>query len=61
MIGLGTTKKKTSVVPSETESVASSPLLSWLQGEATPVPAPRKKKTKLDAGGQLLRGSMRAA
>jgi hypothetical protein len=59
MLGLGTTKKK-NVAPAEPASVDSSPLPTWLQGEA-PTPAPRKKKPRVDTGGQLVRGSMRAA
>lgn len=59
MLGLGSPKKK-SVVPAETESLDSTPLPSWMVGEA-PTPAPRRKKPKVDAGGQLVKGSMRAA
>jgi hypothetical protein len=58
-IGLGAPKKKPAV-PAETASMNSTPLPSWLQGEA-PTPAPRKKKPRIDSGGQLARGSMRAA
>lgn len=60
MIGLGTPKKPKSVAPAETASLDSSPIPSWLQGEA-PTPAPRRKKPRVDSGGQLVRGSMRAA
>jgi hypothetical protein len=59
MIGLGTPKKKPAV-PAETVSLDSTPVPSWMSGEA-PTPAPRRKKPKVDAGGQLAKGSMRAA
>lgn len=65
MIGLG--KKKKAVPqeygaqsPVDPESLSSSPMPSWMTGEA-PTPAPRKKKPRIDSGGQLARGSMRAA
>lgn len=58
MIGLGTTKKK-SEVPAETASLDSTPIPSWLSGEA-PAYKPRKKP-RVDSGGQLARGQMRAA
>jgi hypothetical protein len=58
MIGIGTPKKPKA--PAETASVNSTPLPSWLQGEA-PMPAPRRKKPRVDSGGQLVKGSMRAA
>jgi hypothetical protein len=57
MIGLG---KKKPAVPVETESLDSTQMPSWLTGEA-PTPAPRKKKPRIDSGGQLGKGSMRAA
>jgi hypothetical protein len=38
----------------------SSQMPSWMTGEA-PTPAPRKKKPRIDSGGQLSRGSMRMA
>jgi hypothetical protein len=61
MIGLGIPKpKKQKTVPAEPESMNSTPLPSWLQGEA-PMPAPRRKKPRVDSGGQLVKGSMRAA
>jgi len=60
MIGLGIPKKKTSVAPAETASIDATPLPSWMQGEA-PTPAPRRKKPRVDSGGQLVKGSMRAA
>ena len=60
MIGLGTPKKKKSEVPAETASMNSTSLPSWLQGEA-PMTSPRRKKPKIDSGGQLVKGSMRAA
>ncbi len=59
MVGLGSPKKKTEL-PAETASLNSTPLPSWLQGEA-PTPAPRRKKPKVDSGGQLVKGSLRAA
>lgn len=61
MLGLGTTKKqKPPAAPAETASLDSTPIPSWMSGE-TPTPAPRKKKPRIDSGGQLARGSMRAA
>ena len=60
MIGLGTPKKKQQPDPAETASINSTSLPSWMQGEA-PTPAPRKKKPRVDSGGQLVKGSMRAA
>jgi hypothetical protein len=60
MIGLGTPKKPKSPVPAEAGSINSTPMPSWLQGEA-PMPPPRKKKPRIDAGGQLSRVAMRAA
>jgi hypothetical protein len=59
MIGLGVPKKK-QAVPAETESLDSTPMPSWMTGEA-PTPAPRRKNPRIDSGGQLARGSMRAA
>jgi len=60
MIGLGVPKKKKAEVPpAETASLSATPLPSWLEGEA-PNP-PRRKKPRIDSGGQLARGSMRAA
>ena len=65
MIGLGTQKKQKD--PAETASLGapptsmnSSPMPSWMSGEA-PTPAPRRKRPRIDSGGQLARGSMRAA
>ena len=59
MIGLGNPKKP-KVVPAETASLDATQMPSWMSGEA-PTPAPRKKKPRIDSGGQLARGSMRAA
>jgi hypothetical protein len=59
MLGLGAPKKKKPAVPAETASLDATPLPSWLQGES-PNP-PRRKKPRVDSGGQLVRGSMRAA
>lgn len=60
MIGLGTPKqKKASPVPAETASLDATPIPSWLSGEA-PSYKPRKKP-KVDSGGQLVKGQMRAA
>jgi hypothetical protein len=59
MIGLGTTKKQKGV-PSETASLNSTPVPDWMSGEAPQTP-PRKKKPRVDSGGQLSRLSMRAA
>ena len=64
MIGLG--KKKTvpqeygTQPPTAPAAMNSTPLPSWLQGEA-PTPAPHRKKPRIDSGGQLVKGSMRAA
>jgi hypothetical protein len=33
---------------------------SWMSGES-PTPSPRKKKMRIDSGGQLSRNSMRMA
>jgi hypothetical protein len=62
MIGLGVPKKKPAVpaAPAETPSLNSTPMPSWMTGEA-PTPAPRRKNPRIDSGGQLARGSMRAA
>jgi len=60
-IGLGVTKKK--IIPNQPEQTLeldSTPLPSWLQGEAPQTP-PRKKRPRIDSGGQLTKGSMRAA
>jgi len=59
-IGLGAPKKKATDEPAETASIDSTPLPSWLQGEAPQTP-PRRKKPRVDSGGQLAKGSMRAA
>ena len=59
MIGFGAPKKKPAV-PAESASLDSTQMPSWMSGEA-PTPAPRKKKPRIDGGGQLARGSMRAA
>jgi hypothetical protein len=59
-IGLGSQKKKATDEPAETASIDSTPLPSWLQGEAPQTP-PRRKKPRVDGGGQLAKGSMRAA
>ena len=58
MIGLGTPKKPKND-PTEADSLNSTPMPSGLQGEA-PNP-PRRKKPRVDSGGQLGRGAMRAA
>jgi hypothetical protein len=58
MIGFGAPKKKPAV-PAETASLDATPLPSWLEGEAPNVP--RRKKPKIDSGGQLAKGQMRAA
>jgi hypothetical protein len=59
MIGLGYPKKQKQE-PAETASLNSTPLPSWLEGEAPTTP-PRRKKPKVDSGGQLVKGSLRAA
>jgi hypothetical protein len=59
MLGIGAPKKK-ATDPAETESMDSTPMPSWMQGEA-PMTPPRKKKPRVDSGGQLTKGSMRAA
>jgi hypothetical protein len=58
MIGLGTPKKKPAV-PAETASLDSTQMPSWMSGEA-PSYKPRKKP-RVDSGGQLAKGQMRAA
>lgn len=59
MMGLGAPKKP-KALPAETTSLNSTPMPSWLSGEA-PMTPPRRKKPKVDSGGQLVKGSMRAA
>jgi hypothetical protein len=59
MIGIGAPKKKPAV-PAETASLDATQIPSWMAGEA-PTPSPRKKKPRIDSGGQLVKGSMRAA
>ena len=59
MIGLGIPKQKKSPVPAETASLDATPLPSWISGEA-PTYKPRKKP-RVDSGGQLAKGQMRAA
>jgi len=59
-IGMG---RKKSIVPNQPEqtiALNSSPLPEWMSGEAPQLP-PKKKKPRIDSGGQLVRGSMRAA
>lgn len=58
MIGLGIKKQKQA--PAETASLDSTSMPAWMTGEA-PTPAPRRKQPRVDSGGQLPRGSMRAA
>ena len=61
MMGLGVNKKKVpqEYAPAETASLDATPIPSWLSGEA---PAYRPRKTpRVDSGGQLARGQMRAA
>jgi hypothetical protein len=60
MIGLGYPKKQKQDAPAETASIDSTQLPSWLEGEA-PMTPPRRKKPKVDSGGQLVKGSLRAA
>ena len=58
---MGMGRKK--IIPNQPDmqaSVNSTPLPSWLQGEAPQTP-PRRKKPRVDSGGQLVKGSMRAA
>jgi hypothetical protein len=55
MMGLG--KKK--LASTEAPSLDSTPMASWMSGEA-PSPKP-KKKQKVDSGGILTRGSMKLA
>ncbi len=56
MLGMG---KKKPALPAETGSLTTMSQPSWLQGEM-PQP-PKKKKVRTDSGGQLVKGSMRAA
>ena len=60
-IGLGVNKKKVpqEYAPAETASLNSTPLPEWLTGEAPSYKA--RKKPKVDSGGQLVKGQMRAA
>ena len=58
MIGLG--PKKSKAVPVANPAINSTPLPSWMSGEA-PTPAPRRKNPRVDSGNQLVKGSMRAA
>ena len=58
-IGLGIPKQKKSPIPVETASLDATPLPSWMSGEA-PTYKPRKKP-RVDSGGQLAKGQMRAA
>jgi len=58
-IGLGISKQKKSPVPAETASLNSTSLPEWLTGEAPSYKA--RKKPKVDSGGQLVKGQMRAA
>ena len=60
MLGLGTPKKK-QAVPAETASLDSTQMPSWMSGEAPMTPPRKKKGPRIDSGGQLSRGSMRAA
>jgi hypothetical protein len=55
MMGLG--KKK--LASTEAPSLDSTPMASWMSGEA-PSPKPRKKP-RVDSGGQLTRGSNKLA
>jgi hypothetical protein len=55
MTGLG--KKK--LASTEAPSLDSTPMASWMSGEA-PSPKPRKKP-RVDSGGQLTRGSNKLA
>jgi hypothetical protein len=60
-MAMGIARKK--IVPNQPDmqaQVNSTPLPSWLQGEAPQAP-PRRKKPRVDSGGQLVKGSMRAA
>jgi len=59
MIGLGVPKQKKTAAPAETASLDATPIPSWMSGEA---PSPKvRKKPRIDSGGQLVKGSMRAA
>lgn len=60
MIGLGKKKKVVPNQPDQTVALNSSPMPEWMAGEA-PMPPPRRKKPRIDSGGQLVKGSMRAA
>ncbi|MGD0511230.1 MAG: hypothetical protein ABSA33_05315 [Candidatus Micrarchaeaceae archaeon] len=46
--------------PASTPSTNSTSMPSWMSGES-PTPSPRKKKMRIDSGGQLSRNSMRMA
>jgi len=53
-------RKKSSVIPAETGSMSSTATPSWMSGEA-PMPPPKKKKPRVDSGGQLSRFAQRMA
>jgi hypothetical protein len=59
MLGLAP-KKKSSAIPAETGSMSSTQMPSWMSGEAPTTP-PKKKKPRVDSGGQLSRFSQRMA
>ncbi len=63
MFGIGRKKNTTSAAPAAPAapmSMDSTSLPSWMTGEA-PTPPPRKKKLRVDSGGQLARGSDKLA
>ena len=53
-------KKKSNVIPPDTSSLSSTQMPSWMSGEA-PMTPPKKKKPRVDSGGQLSRFSQRMA
>lgn len=64
MIGLARKKKidnpdAPDITPATSTSLDATPIPSWMSGEA-PNP-PRRKRPRVDSGGQLGRGAMRAA
>jgi hypothetical protein len=60
MNGLGR-KKPTSTEITPAPSMDSTPVPSWMSGEAPMTPPKKKKGPRIDSGGQLSRSAMRAA
>ena len=56
----GLSPKKKSTIPAEIGSLDSTAQPSWMAGES-PMTPPKRKKPKVDSGGQLSRFSQRMA